>query len=805
MSPPPLGTVEADRAQDARRPIGPPQDVRSDGCTHCGQPLDTGATDRFCCLGCKVVHGALLSAGLDRFYDLRGEPGVPVGDLGLERRDRGWLEVLQQQLTTGAQPQRLQLEVQGVRCAACVWVIEQLFSRHGAGGQIIVNPARGHIELTVSPEFPVARFVDDVEGVGYLLGPGRPDEVQTRDDLLMRAGVCTALALNTMLFSASMYFGLEQGPLFDFLRMLNFGMAGLAVLIGGPVFIGSAWQAMRRGVVHLDLPIAVAIVLTFAAACWSFITSNQAAAYHDSLAVFVALMLVGRYVQQRVVALNRDQLLSSDGVERLRVRRIEQTGPRVVTVAEIDEADRLLIPPGDLVPVDAALLSASATCSLDWINGESQPCDFARGDVISAGAFNVGMTAIEVTARQPFGDSPLPSLVRNPAASDAHPTASLLPTIVPLYVLGVLSTAVVGLAGWTWRTGELVRGLEVATAICVVSCPCALGIAVPLAHELAHAGLRRLGLFVRRADFLARCGDVRRVVFDKTGTLTTGRLRLRQPEGLGELNPEDRDALFNMTVRSLHPRSLAVRAALSGYAPSFDSGAHVEELPGRGLQLINARGTYQLGSASWLGAADTGTLVFQLDGQTLSTFDADEDLRHDARTELSQLRALGYETWLLSGDSPDRVRELAADVGMPDAQVHGGLSPQDKAEWIERIDARDTLMVGDGLNDALAIERAYCSGTPSIDRSFIPSRSDFYFVTPGIAPVVWALRLSRHLANVVRRNVAFAVVYNAGAIALALAGMVHPWVAALLMPASSLAVVGLTTASLSQGSRFWKS
>lgn len=756
-----------------------------------------------------------MAGGLGRFYELRQGPGQPVGELALERRDHSWLLPLEGQLASGGGPHALHLQLQGIRCAACVWLVEQLFERVGGGGQVVVNPGTGDLALTVGGDFPLRGFVQDVEAVGYLVGPHSGRSAPERDDLLMRAGVCSALALNTMMFSAAIYLGLREGALYDFLRSLNFGLAALAVLIGGPVFIGSAVQALKRRVVHLDVPIALAILLTFAAAVWSFVTGNQRAAYHDSLAVFVALMLVGRYLQERVLRQNRDQMLADDGVDGLRVQLLKRSDsgvhalpkPRWVAAREVVAGDLLLVAPGDLVPVPAELCSERASCSLDWINGESAPATFERGATLPAGAFNIGVSAVELRAELDFADSSLRGLLRAPRRVSTAAGGSFV-RFAPGYVLGVLASALGGFAYWTWQSGDPVRGLEVATAVLVVTCPCAIGIATPLAYELAHAGLRRMGLFVRRGDYLDRARGVRRVAFDKTGTLTTGRLQLDDPAALLALPVADRAALYNMVVRSLHPQSLAVRAALLedgvGAGVGYDRSLEVTERAGCGLSMRSGHHCYRLGSSAWLGHAASSALCFERDREVLLAIGSHEALRHDARAEVARLDRMGVQSWILSGDAPARVAHMARGVGIDPERARGGLSPEDKAAWIRAHDRDDTLMLGDGINDSLAVQQAHCAGTPSIDRSFMPARSDFYFVTPGLAPISHSLRVARALARTVRSNVAVAIAYNVGAVLVALSGHMDPWVAALLMPLSSLGVVGLTLASLSQRSLLWK-
>lgn len=771
-------------------------------CLHCRQPVPAARADAYCCSGCRAVHRALRDQGLLRYYDLSAGVGVPVGELSLERRDQRWLDAFAAKLRESAGAEPLRLRVQGLHCAACVWVIEQLFRRRSSAGEVIVNPTRGTLSVRAQPDFDLAGFVQDVEAVGYLVGPPDARTEPGRDELLLRTGICAALAANSMMFSAALYLGLGTGPLFEFLRSLNFAAAMLTVLVGSPVFFRSAWQALRRGAAHLDLPIAVGIALTTGAAVWSYASSNHAAAYHDSLAVFVALMLVGRLLQERVLERNRARLLSSPDLDALEVRVIRAGVVAPQPATRVLEGDELLVAPGDLFVVPGRLLDRHASCSLDWVNGESAPVQYAEADRIAAGAFNIGAEAVRVRAACAFGQSPLEALLRAPHERKSESQSTVASAFSWAYVAGVLALGAGGMAYWALGRGLFVHGLEVATAVFVVTCPCAIGIAVPLARELVHARLRAHGVFVRRLDLLDRALAVRRVVFDKTGTLTTGVLELDDPRALDTLDDADRCALGAMVSRSLHPWSVAIRRALDPRCLRFDPGSQVTELAGQGLSMLSAGHHYRLGKGAFAGAApgdhEGGAVHFVRDGVVLARIGAHEALRPDARREVDALRADGYETWILSGDAQARVSAMAGALGHPPERSLGALSPQDKARWIAQHDHADTLMVGDGINDSLAVQHAHCSATPSIDRSFMPSRSDFYFVTPGIEPIRAVLRLARRERSVIRRNLIAALLYNAGTVAIALTGNMQPWVAALVMPASSLFVVGMTLGSLSE-------
>jgi Cu2+-exporting ATPase len=702
----------------------------------------------------------------------------------------------------------LELDVQGVHCSGCVWLFQQIFKRHEGAERIVVNPALGtsrvgrRLHLRRSEQWLLV-----MQQFGYRFGPSRKVTSKAADGLLLRLGVCFALAGNAMLLAVATYFGLSDGPLHSTVIMAGIGLSALSVAVGGSVFIASAYRALRRGILHFDLPIAVGIVLAFAGSTYSSWSGKGGAAYYDTLTLFIALMLLGRWLQERALQRNRARLLQDESVEQLWVRRIHEDKVELVRNATIRQGDQLLLALGDLVPVNASLLDSEASCSLDWINGESEPRSYTKGDQISAGAFNLGPHAIRVQALSDFKDSLLPALLG--ALHRAQAPSRWWQWLAGGYTAAVLLTALGVLTGWLFWSGDLARAIEVTTAVLVVTCPCAFGIATPLAHELAHAGLRRHGLFICRADFLERARQVTRIVFDKTGTLTTGRMQLVDPSVLSSLSSLERDMLYNLAVRSSHPKSLAVAEALRTGAVTLDSDVTVTEHPGRGLECIHQGRIYCLGSLSFVQAvgeqSDTGDFAFAVDGRVRLQLHAEETMRPDTAQEIIKLRHQGYRISVLSGDSVARTRCLAERLGIAAQDVRADHDPHQKAVWLAENHPEHTLMLGDGVNDALALDRALCSGTPALDRPFMAARTDFYLAAAGLAPVALALGIAKRLAAVVRVNLSLAIVYNVGAVAAAAAGWMSPWLAAIIMPCSSLILIGGTVGAFTQKGAAWRS
>jgi Cu2+-exporting ATPase len=775
-------------------------------CLHCRLPLATGCTSSFCCRGCEAVHALLADAGLERYYDLGGGEGHPVAQTSVDHK---WLEPIATRLA--AQPPgltRVTLDVQGLHCSACVWLLDEIFRRAPSAAGIVVNPAVGSVELTIGPDFPLATYVSDIEAFGYRFGPPLKANADrgASSDLLWRMGLCIAIAMNTMIFGFAVYCGLSEGPVYRLFHALDFGLSFVSVLVGGSVFFRSAWQALRRRVLHLDLPIALGIALVFTSSTYTYVTRGGATSYFDTLNVFIALMLVGRFLQERVLAKNRAYLLASEGAEGLYTRRIVGTEVTLVRCMEIAEGDVLLVGHQDLVPVECLLLGdEKAVFSLDWINGESAPRTFLPGDVVPAGAFCQDTRAATMRAVAAFDASAVVSLLRaSTRRSDELARSSpWWKRLTSIYVATVLAIAASGFAGWILVTHDLARTLDVVAGVLIVTCPCAFGIAVPLAYELAQARLRRVGLFVRTPGFLDRAAEIERVVFDKTGTLTTGLLIVRNPEVLASLSREERAIAYDLAVRSSHPKSRAIAACLEGMGAGggFDAKREVREIAGKGLEA----GAWKLGAPSWArgGAStnETADVILSRNGVVIAALRTGEEARPGARDEVMSLEREGYESWVLSGDSAEATQKMAVECGIDGARAFGSRNPEGKAAWLHKLvesDGKKTLFVGDGINDSLVAEEAYCAGTPAIDRPFMAARCDFYFVSPGLGPVRAALHMAKRLARVVRNNLAIAIFYNLITVTLALAGLMTPLWCAILMPVSSLTTVLATTAQLTR-------
>ncbi|MFO0676307.1 MAG: HAD-IC family P-type ATPase [Polyangiaceae bacterium] len=772
-----------------------------DTCLHCGTALPSSERARgYCCTGCETLHALFEDAGLGRFYELGGRSGIPAPARDVDARDRKWLEPLEARLASATGLERIALDIQGLHCTGCVWVLEELFRRLDGGAGIVVNSARATLLLTVRPEFPLRTFVDTVERFGYSLGvPSRTAE-PTSSDLLARLGVTVAIAMNSMIFAIATYAGLESGPVHRLVVAANFVLACISVVVGGTVFFRSAWQGLRRGILprsphRARHPVRVRRLHGLLRPPRRDLLRHPRrlrGAHADGA------FPPGTHPREEPTLRPRQR-------RRGRSPRPSAGERRSSWSARTPSAacgDVLLVATGDLVVVPSRLVQGGGSFSLDWISGESRPVEFAEGDVVPAGAFSCASTVTTLVADDDFAGSPIVALLETPKDEARAERSPFWARFARVYVATVIVVAVLTGIGWALATHDAARTTSVVAAVLIVTCPCAFGIATPLAYELAQAGLRRRGLFVRSSSFLDRAVRVKRVAFDKTGTLTFGDLELADDVPLTRLPKSSLGVLRAMVSRSSHPKSRAILARL----PSADgpelAELSVEERAGGGLVAITAQGTYRLGSPTFVGSG-RGDVVFEKDGEVLADLVTAERLRPDTATEISRLRNEGYLLDVVSGDRSDRARAVARAIGIPADHVHAELDPAGKAAWVAAHDADDLLLVGDGINDGPAVTAAFASGTPAIERPFMAARTDFYVVTEGLRPIRLALAVAHRLRLVVRRNLAVALAYNLVTVTLAVSGRLSPLACAVLMPLSSLSTVLATTSSLSSRSRTW--
>jgi len=769
-------------------------------CRHCGTEIvDRWAPPGFCCAGCAQVHTIILSCGLERYYELRATTISPVNESVLGTEDFTWISAAQSAAEARGR-RELRVALRGVSCVGCVWLIERTLGDAPGIVSARVNAHQGLLHLEWREGADLAAQARGLCRFGYLMVPDDGKAAAADDGLLLRLGLCGAFAMNAMLSTLPGYLGLRADEsLAGLLRLLSVGCATLSMLVGASLFIGRAVAALRHGRLHMDLILGIGLVAAYAASFVGWAVGRPDLEYWDFVSLFTFLMLVGRWTQERAIESNRRHLPpSAPAVREVPVyaaadapHALRQADPRTLQPGKVYG-----IAPGQVAPVGGRLLGADAELSLAWINGESEPVSYPNGRLIPSGGLNVGAREIRLKASESWESSLLRRLSESGDNAIAQPTT--LERVLAIYLAAVIALALLGFGLRAGLTGDWPGALQSAISVLVVSCPCAIGLAFPLATELTVGALRRSGVYVREHRVWEHALRIRQVVFDKTGTLTLEYPRLANPEALEGLSPDQRAALLALVEGNLHPFGRSLREALARGPACAPSEGTLSSLPGLGQTLVTSAGTlWSLGKPGWKGepADATGAVTeFSLNGHRLALFRFVEEPRPYAAEEIAGLRRRGLKLFILSSDQPAKVAALLAHLGLPADAGLGGLNPEQKADWIRAHDGAHTLMLGDGANDALAFGEATLRGTPVVDLSLLEQKADFYLLGRDLRGLGRLLDLARLRRRVLTEVFVFAVLYNGLTVSLALAGKMSPLLATLMMPTSAiLTLVHVTT------------
>jgi Cu2+-exporting ATPase len=763
-------------------------------CAHCGQALPAGADARFCCAGCATAYAIVQDLGLGQFYARRAAAaGARALRPDAQEAERDYAAHVR---TDGAGRSVLHLMVDGVSCAACVWLIESVLAQEAGlvEGRLNMTTRRLAIRWD-GPAAEANRYARRVAALGFRLVPYDPGRLVVAADraereLLKAMAVAGFAAGNIMLLSVSVWAGHIQGmgqATRDLMHWVSSLIALPAIAYAGRPFFRSALDALKAGRTNMDVPISIGVVLAAAMSLWQTMESGPHA-YFDSAVTLLFFLLVGRYLDRRARGRARaaaEQLLSFD-TRSLAVVRQDGTAVRVPAEA-VRTGDVVLVAAGERVGIDGTVLAGSSDLDASLITGESAPAAARPGTPVFAGTVNLSAPLrIRVTAT---GERLLLAEIARlmeAAERGRGRFVALADRVARAYAPAVHLLAAATFAGWlALGAAGWEQALTHAIAVLIITCPCALALAVPAVQVVASGRLLRRGILLKSATALERLATVDGVVFDKTGTLTQGDLGLLPDPA----RPADALRLAaSLAQASRHPLARAVARA----APEVPARDDVVEHPGQGLSA--AGGAIRLGSRVFCGAGAAGEnagpeLWLAAPGMAPVRFAFAERLRPDAAAVVSWLRAQGLPVALLSGDRPGAVAAVARQAGIE--RWRADCNPADKVRHLTAAGAagQRLLMVGDGLNDAPALAAAHVSISPATAADISQTAADAVFQGERLAAVAETLAVARRAAGLVRQNLAIALLYNLGAVPLAVAGRVTPLIAAIAMSSSSLLVI----------------
>ncbi|MBI4955508.1 MAG: heavy metal translocating P-type ATPase [Myxococcales bacterium] len=793
--------------------------VAPTACAHCADPVPAGlveadAAEQFCCAGCRTVYEVLHTHGLEGYYDVAQASAARPTRARPSRR--GYAELDDPALLARhAKPRpggllSIELYLEGVHCAACVWVVEKVPLAVPGTAEARLELGRSVVSVTWDPQAValshIARFLDAIGYSPHVFRGASVAALRRKEDraLLVRIGIAGAIAGNVMLLAFALYSG-EAGGMahadWDWFRWLSLGLTLPTLLFAGDVFFRGALAALRARTLSLDVPIAVGLAVGFAAGALNTLR-GAGEVYFDSLSTLTFLLLVGRFVQRRGLRRAADAAEGLLSMVPARARKVEADGVREVPIEALAAGDVVEVRAGDAVPADGDVTDGASELDVAWLTGEPRPVPVGAGEAVQAGSVNlVAPLAVRVTRTgEETRVGRLLALVHEGLRRRA-PVVQLADRISVHFVAIVLALAAATVVAW-WPVSPA-RGFTNAIALLIVTCPCALGLATPLAIAAGVGRAAQAGMLIKGGDALERLARPGRIWLDKTGTLTLGKLSLARFVGPAALGPLVRA----LEERSSHPIALAlVRGlppaprplAVQDFASTLGGGVE-GVVDGRALAVgspafASARGAVlapelEGALAEALAAGETPVLVVEA-GAVVALVGLSDALRPDAARTVAELRRLGLEVGILSGDHPEAVRAVAARLGIAPEHALGGASPERKLFVVRRDAARGSVvMVGDGVNDAAALAAATVGIAVHGGAEAGTAAADIFLTRPGLAPVAALVRGARRTLGVVRRNLVFAVGYNLVGATLAVTGLLDPILAAALMPASSLTVV----------------
>lgn len=799
---------------------------KPDSCFHCGLPLPEnldfhsqidGEPRHFCCFGCQSVCEAIYAAGMEGFYQrtpdgsLLAPPPAPPEDVGLFDLE----EVQEEFITKIGQEREIHLLLEGIHCAACVWLIERSLNRLPGILSAQVNLSGKRLLLRWdNNRIKLSGIIHKLSKIGYAATPFDPEAAEgtikkQNRALLFRIAFAGFTMMNLLWISIALYSGADKGEFKQLFQWVGFALATPTLFYAGWPFLKGAWTGLKTLHLGMDLPIAIGASVTWLYSSYvTFAGTETGEVYFDTVVNFIFVILVGRHLEgiskrhavaatQRLMDLQpRVAVLFTDAKE------------QVVPIRSVKAGDLVLIKAGNKVPVDGVIVEGSSNLDEAMLSGESLPQSKTVGDTVSAGTINL-ISALTVRVSGTLKETALGRIIRlvEEAQASKAPIQCMADMIVPWFVLATLLLA--GITFFIWLGTDIELALMAATSVLIITCPCAFGLATPMAIAVASGQGARNGILIKHGEVLETLSHIDHFVFDKTGTLTEGKMRVQQIRS-SDTYSEDQLLGLAASAEKYSEHSIAgaiVDAAASKNLPTASISNFLNQ-PGQGVSAVTDGKPILLGSLSWLQqnqvSLDTalmqqaddwestavGSIHIAIDGKHAGAIGIADSLRADAKSMIGKLRDSGIKLTLLSGDRKAVAESIARQLG--GMQVIAEVLPEDKDKVISHLQSQgeQVAMVGDGINDAPALIRADVGIAIGSGTDVSVESSDIVLMGDELEKIHLASQLSRRTLRTIRQNIGISIAYNTIMVPLAMAAHITPLVAAVSMPISSLLVIG---------------
>ncbi|MDX8397641.1 MAG: heavy metal translocating P-type ATPase [Mariprofundaceae bacterium] len=809
---------------------------RLENCFHCGLGVKgaaacmgqvNGESHSFCCSGCLNVCQVIHEAGLDRFYQrlekqeltLKPPPDEPadMDQYDLREVQDEFVQVLSEGLN------KTQLMVEGIHCAACVWLIEKALKSMPGIIQAEVNLVHHRLVLQWQPEkVTLTQIMRRLSALGYAAIPFNIDHVEgvlrkQNQRLLFRLGFAGFGAMNIMWISIALYAGAfsgMSGEYQNFFHWVSFAIATPVLFYSGGPILAAAWQGLRQARLSMDLPIAIGAMVTYSYSLWQTMHAGEQV-YFDTVVSFLFVILIGRYLEALARRNASSATLRLLELQPRMATRLTQTDDERVSIRKLNIGDKLRIRPGDKVPADGVIIQGDSHVDESMLTGESQAIHKGVGCPLIAGTINAE-SALVIEVEKTGADTVLSRIIHlvESAQGSKAPIQNLADRIVPYFVGTTLSLAC--LSFLYWFNIDMDTALLAATAVLIITCPCALGLATPVAIAVSTGLAAKFGVLIRNGEALECLSKVSHIVLDKTGTLTQGSMAMTEVVSK-YANDEILQWAGTVERHYSHPLARAVCAELEAQELNFFGCSDMQLLAGLGVggNVQTADGTYEV----WVGnqqlmhkhdiaidryhqtayehiEATMGIAIcVAVNGELVGLLRFEDSLREGAKELVGQLAQAGLSMTILTGDSSASASHLKQSlIGDEAIDIHviAEVLPEDKAAMVAQLQqgGECVLMLGDGINDAPALAQADISIAMGEGTDVAMECSDIVLMGSDLQKIVWVLALGKRTLQTIRQNLIFSLSYNIVLVPAAMVAWITPIFAALAMPLSSLVVIG---------------
>jgi len=763
----------------------------------------------FCCNGCQGVYHLLKEDGLDGFYDkMRNETIAPPLETEHDSSNFDLESFKQRYIKIDAEGfSKIDLIIEGIHCAACVWLNEKILDKTEGVLDATINFSNNKAKITWDDDtIQLSEIIDKIRSIGYNAYPyDRTEEdikaTDAKRDYFIRMGVAIFGSMNIMMIGVAKYAGLFSGMTDSILHMVHvveFIFSTIVLFYSGWIFFKGAYFGLKNRIINMDLLVSAGATITYIYSLF-ILFGMKGHSYFDSVAMIITFVLVGKYLEvigKKSAMDTMDKIKSQVPIE---ATLITDGGKKVVSLDEIIVGDIIEVKHGEKASVDGKSIVGEATFDESSLSGESLPIEKGKGDNIYSGTINSGKV-MRYEATKNYANSTLSTMVNllEDALASKPKIEEMTNELSKYFSIMILLLAGATYLGWYFYSGDFEHALITMIAVIVIACPCALALATPIASLIGVSWASERGLLFKEAKFIETFAKATTVVVDKTGTITEGKLTVKSQSE--ELSSEDLGLLYALVDGSIHPVSKAIKKYLN---KKFETIEHYEL---ENIEQVHAQGVSAGHSEKKLLGGNSKLLIangvkieleseyteyhFAVDGLLLASFELEDSLKENSAELIEYFDEVGVEIIMATGDHEKVASRVAQSVGIK--TVHAGMSPLDKADFISTLkeQGKTVVMVGDGINDALALSRADVAIAMGSGADVALAMSDVVILNDSLKGIKDSFVISKRTYRFIKQNLLLSLVYNILTIPIAMAGYVIPLVAALSMSLSSLLVVG---------------